>query len=61
MHNHRLDPAYGGRYYMRLPDGTRVPIEKYEARLQTYRDEQRRQREARMAARTSPAGSADHD
>ena len=37
FHDHRLDPAYGGRYFMRLPDGTCVPFDQYEERLAAYR------------------------
>lgn len=56
MHNHWLDPAYGGQYYMRLPDGTRVPIGKYEARLETQRAAEREARLRRMAARSQGEG-----
>lgn len=38
FHNHRVDPAYQGKYFMRLPDDTRVPIEQYEARRKALRD-----------------------
>ena len=38
FHDHRLDPAYRGIYYMRLPDGRRVPIARYEEELRRYRE-----------------------
>ena len=42
FHDHRLDPAYGGRYFIRLPDGTCVPLDQYEERLKAYREAERR-------------------
>ncbi len=48
FHDHDIDPAYGGTYYMRLPDGTRVPIEKFEARLAEFRERARAERDARL-------------
>jgi len=38
FHNHRVDPAYKGQYYIRLPDRTSVPIKKYEERRQAFLD-----------------------
>ena len=37
FHDHRIDPAYGDRYFKRLPDGLAVPIDRYEERLRAYR------------------------
>ena len=36
LHNHRLDAAFTGRYILRLPDGTPVAAEHYEARRRAY-------------------------
>lgn len=38
FHNHRVDPAYNGHYYIRLPDGTPVPMSTYEERRQAFHD-----------------------
>lgn len=37
-HDHRIDPAYGERYFKRLPNGLAVPIDRYEDRLRAYRE-----------------------
>lgn len=44
-HNHRLDAAFDGRYFMRLPDGTRVPLDRYDERLAAYRAAQEKARQ----------------
>ena len=43
-HNHRLDPVDQGRAFRRLPDGTAVPLDEYDARLKAYREAERAQR-----------------
>ncbi|MEM8557107.1 MAG: hypothetical protein AAGG50_04710 [Bacteroidota bacterium] len=42
FHDHRLDPAYGGQYWCRLPNGVCVPMDKYEERLAAYYAERER-------------------
>lgn len=41
-HDHiRFDPATRDLYFMRLPDGSPVPIDQYEERLNAFREAQK--------------------
>ena len=52
FHNHaQLDPAYNGRWLVRLPDRSLVYLDEYEAQLAAY--------EAREHRSGSPACGAD--